>query len=334
MKAMLVKDGRLVLSEVAEPKVGADDVIVSIRAAALNRADLLQKKGTYPSPAGWPEWPGLECAGVVEAIGENARKNARFKVGDEVCALCGGGAYAEKIAVPYPLVMPIPKGLTFEEASALPEAMATSYLNLVWEGHLRPGGTVYVAAGASGLASAAIPLAKALGAHVVTDVINADNVPRVKALGAEEVIDLNKETVSEAFARWEAEGRPVSLALDCLAGEQLGKAIVHMAEGGHWVLISTLAGVETSLSLRPVLTRGLHLTGSMLRKRSVEEKGRLLAELTDAVWDKIAAGEIRPEIDCVLPFEKAEEAQGILERGENVGKVVLTFSKCSAENHP
>ncbi len=323
MKAMLVKDGRLVMREVADPVISEGDVLIEIRAAALNRADLLQKKGTYPSPAGWPGWPGLECAGVVLALGENARRNSPFCVGDEVCALCGGGAYAEKIAVPYLLVMPVPKGLTFEEAAALPEAMATSYLNLVWEGHLRAGSTVYIAAGASGLASFGIQLAKALGAHVVTDVVIADNIARVKALGAEEVIDLNKETVSEAFARWEAEGRPVSLALDCLAGEQLGKAMVHMAEGGYWVLISTLAGVDTELSLRPVLTRGLHLTGSMLRKRSVEEKGRLLSELVGKVWDKISAGDIRPEIYRVLPFAEAEAAQAILERGENVGKVVL-----------
>lgn len=324
---MLVKDGGLVMSEVPEPTVGGDDVLIEIHAAALNRADLLQKKGTYPSPEGWPQWPGLECAGVVLALGENAREKSSFRAGDEVCALVGGGAYAEKIAVPYEMVMPVPKGLTLVEAAALPEALATAYLNLVWEGHLRAGSTVYIAAGASGLASLSIQLAKALGARVVTDVIKSENIPRVKALGADEVIDLNTETVSEAFARWESNGTPVSLALDCLAGEQLGKALVHMAEGGYWVLISTLAGVNTELSLRPVLTRGLHLTGSMLRKRSVEEKGRLLGELVSNVWDKISAGEIRPEIYRVLPFAEAEAAQAILERGENVGKVVLEMKQ-------
>ena len=139
MKACLVENGKMVWTEVAEPTMNENEVLVEIYATALNRADLLQKQGTYPSPAGWPTWPGLELSGVIVRMGENAKANCKFKVGDKVCALVGGGAYAERIAVPYELLMPIPENITFEEASALPEAYATSYLNLFYEGQLKAG---------------------------------------------------------------------------------------------------------------------------------------------------------------------------------------------------
>lgn len=324
MKAMLVKEGKLVLSDTENPFPRANEVLIHIYAAALNRADLLQKKGTYPSPAGWPQWPGLECAGVVSAIGSGVK---RCRIGDQVCALVGGGAYAEKICVPEEMTMPIPKGFSFEEAAAIPEAYATAYLNLFYEGHLKKGQTVYIAAGASGLASAAIPLAKSFGARVVTDVLLPENKAAVFALGADEIIDLTRERVSEAFERLEKAGTPVNLAMDCLAGAEMGKAIAYMAESGYWILISTLAGIATELPLRAVLTRGIHITGSMLRKRSIEEKGALLAELVKNVWPKFESGEIKPQIFRVFPFEEAEAAQAVLERGENIGKVVLKISK-------
>ena len=139
MKACLVENGKMVWKEVAEPVMGEGEVLVEIYATALNRADLLQKQGTYPSPAGWPSWPGLELSGVIVDMGGNAKANSKFKIGEKVCALVGGGAYAEKIAVPYELLMPIPKHITFEEAASLPEAYATSYLNLFYEGQLKAG---------------------------------------------------------------------------------------------------------------------------------------------------------------------------------------------------
>ncbi len=323
MKACLVENGKMVWKEVAEPIMGQDEVLVEIYATALNRADLLQKQGTYPSPAGWPQWPGLELAGKIVAMGETAKKESKFKIGDGVCALVGGGAYAEKIAVPYQLLMPIPKNITFEEASALPEAYATSYLNLFYEGQLKAGQVLYVAAGASGLASAAIPMGKAAGAYVVTSVQTYQQAENIKNLGADYIIIQEKESIPEVFERLEKEGRPVNVCMDCLSGEDLGKAMPYMARGGYWVVISTLAGIETNIKLRPLLTKGLHLVGSMLRNRTNEMKAEILNGLVETMWQHLENGKIKPSIYKVLPMEEVNEAQAILERFENTGKVVL-----------
>ena len=246
MKAMLVNDKKeLVWSDVSDPVLETDKVIVEIHAVALNRADLLQRQGTYPSPEGWPQWMGLELAGVIIEMGEEAKKNSNFKVGDQVCALVGGGAYAEKIAIPYQLLLPIPKGLSMEEAACIPEAYTTSYLNLFDEGHLQKGQTVYIAAGASGLASAAIPLAKVNGAKVITSVRTQEIADQITNLGADYIIVQEKESIPEVFERLEKEGCPVNVCMDCLAGEDLGAALPFMARNGYWIVISTLAGITT-----------------------------------------------------------------------------------------
>ena len=323
MKACLVENGKMVWTEVAEPTMNENEVLVEIYATALNRADLLQKQGTYPSPAGWPTWPGLELSGVIVSMGENAKANCKFKVGDKVCALVGGGAYAERIAVPYELLMPIPENITFEEASALPEAYATSYLNLFYEGQLKAGQVLYVAAGASGLASAAIPMGKAAGAYVVTSVQTYQQAENIKDLGADYIIIQEKESIPEVFERLEKEGKPVNVCMDCLSGENLGKAMPFMARGGYWVVISTLAGIETNIKLRPLLTKGLHLVGSMLRNRTNQMKAEILSGLVETMWQHLENGTIKPSIYKVLPMEEVNEAQAILERFENTGKVVL-----------
>lgn len=323
MKACLVENGKMVWKDVLDPVMGENDVIVQIYATALNRADLLQKQGTYPSPAGWPSWPGLELSGVIVQMSENAKKNTNFKVGDGVCALVGGGAYAEKIAVPYELLMPIPKNITFEEAASLPEAYATSYLNLFYEGHLEKGQVLYVAAGASGLASSAIPMGKAMGAYVVTSVQTYEQAEKIKNLGADYIIIQEKESIPEVFERLEKQGAPVNVCMDCLSGEDLGKAMPYMARGGYWVVISTLAGVETTIKLRPLLTKGLHLVGSMLRNRTNQMKCEILSSLVKNLWKHLESGVIKPSIYKVLPMQEVNEAQAILERFENTGKVVL-----------
>ena len=323
MKALLVKNETLVLSEVEMPVAKDNEILIEVYAAALNRADILQRKGTYPSPKGWPQWPGLEVAGKVKAMGAVAQKESNFKIGDDVCALLGGGGYSEYVCAPYGMVMPIPKGLTYEQASSLPEAYATSYLNLFYEGHLKAGQTAFIPAGASGLASVAIPMAKAFGARVITSVLSDEIAKKIKHLGADIIINSTKEDVSEILKAEEANGNPVNMSMDCLCGETLGKSLPYMAESGYWVVISTLAGTETSIQLRPLLTKGLHLVGSMLRKRSSEEKSALLNELVEKVWPKLESGEIKPSVYKILPFEEANEAQAILERGESIGKVVL-----------
>lgn len=324
MKAMLIdKDKNLVWSDVEKPVPGDDEILIKIYAAALNRADLLQRNGTYPSPKGWPEWMGLEVSGVIEDMGSTAKKESGRKIGDKVCALLGGGGYAEYVCAPYGMVMKIPENLSFEEAASLPEAYATCYLNLFYEGHLKEGQTAFIPAGASGLASVAIPMAKSFGARVITSVLSDEIADKIKNLGADIIINSSKQSVSEVLKIEEKNGHPVNMAMDCLCGKELGASLPYMADGGYWVIISTLAGTETNIKLRPILTKGLHIVGSMLRKRSSDEKSQLLQELTEKLWPKLESGEIKPSVCAVLPIEKAADAHAILESGKNIGKVVL-----------
>ena len=321
MKAMLVKENqRLVWSDVAAPHPEENEILIEIHAAALNRADLLQRQGKYPSPPGCPPWMGLEVAGVVKETGAKAR---RFHRGDCVCALLGGGGYAEYVAVDEGMAAPIPRGLSFAEAASLPEAYATCYLSLFQEGGLRPGETLFFPAGASGLASVGIPLAKAFGAYVITSVLSAEIKQKIARLQADVVIDSSQEDAAAVIRRLAEQGRPIDVAVDCLAGETIGQCLPYVNDGCRWVLISTLAGTTATLPLRALLTKGIVLKGSMLRKRSVAEKSRILAELTERVWPKIEDGTLTPSIHCILPICQAEAAHAILQNGENIGKVVL-----------
>ncbi|MDD7413817.1 MAG: NAD(P)H-quinone oxidoreductase [bacterium] len=321
MKAMLVTgEENLVWSEVPDPVPAAGEALVEIHAAGVNRADILQRRGTYPSPKGCPPWMGLEVAGVVTALGEGV---SRFRAGDRVCALLGGGGYAEKVCVPEGMLMPIPQGLSFETAAALPEAYATCYLNLFYEGGLRPGETLFFPAGASGLASVGIPMAKAFGAYVITSVLSTEKKAQIAHLHADVVIDSSREDAAEVLAAQAGEGHPVDVAVDCLGGETIARALPNVNEGCRWVLISTLDGVTATIPLRALLTRGVMLKGSMLRKRSVREKTELLARLVRDVWPRIESGEIVPTVCRVFPIEEARRAHELLERGENTGKVVL-----------
>ncbi|WP_294503536.1 NAD(P)H-quinone oxidoreductase [uncultured Victivallis sp.] len=315
MYAMKVDEtGAMHWTEVPDPEAKAGEVLLGIRAAALNRADLLQRAGKYPPPPGWPEWMGLEVAGVVLA----APAGSRWKAGGEVCALLGGGGYAEKIAVPEGMVLPLPPGLSMTEAASLPEVFATAYLNLFFEANMRAGETVFVQAGASGLGLAAIQLAKSFGAKVMTSVGSPEKAEAVRLLGADWVLERHRDDPVAAF-----EAHPVDVALDCVGGEVLGSCIEKLAPGGRWILISTLGGEFARISLRPILKRGIRLIGSTLRSRPTEMKARILRELEEKVWPKFGSKEIRPVIHAVLPIRRAEEAHAILQRNENIGKVVL-----------
>lgn len=321
MKAVLITSEKaLIWTDVPDPAIGDDEVLVRIYAAGVNRADLLQREGKYPSPPGCPEWMGLEIAGIVEKCG---CKVTKWKFGDRVCALLGGGGYAEYAAVKEDMLMPVPKGLSMAEAASLPEAYATSYLNLVMEGHLEKGQTAYIPAGASGLASAAIPLAKGFGARVITSVLTSELAEKIRPLGADVIINSSVTSPASVLEQEEQKGTPVNVVMDCLTGALLGEGLSYMARGGYWVVISTLSGIETNIKLRPLLTKGLHIVGSMLRNRTQEFKAKLLRELTEKVWPKLESREIRPSVYAVLPITEAEAAHGILERSENIGKVVL-----------
>lgn len=327
MKAMLVNEqGTPIWSDVENPVIKADEILVKIYAVGVNRADLLQRQGKYPSPEGCPPWMGLEISGEVVEIGDAASEKSNYKIGDKVCALLGGGGYAEYVAVKYDMLMPIPKGLTLEQAASLPEAYATSYLNLFFEGHLEAGQTAFIPAGASGLASVAIPMAKAFGARVITSVLSDDIAEKIKHLGADVIINSSEQDTSEILSKEADNGHPINVSMDCLSGEMLGKSLPYMARGGYWVVISTLAGTETNIQLRPLLTKGLHLVGSMLRNRTPKFKAELLAKLVKDVWPKIENGTIKPSIYKILPIEETEKAHNLLLEGKSIGKVVLTVS--------
>ncbi len=325
MKAMLVKENELMeWTDVADPVISDDEALVEIHAVGVNRADVLQRQGKYPSPAGCPEWMGLEISGVIVRTGKSVTEKSGLKTGDRVCALLGGGGYAEYAAVRYDMMIKLPDSLSFEHAAAIPEAYATSYLNLFHEGNLKAGDVVYISAGASGLATAMIPLAKAFGATVITSIIDESKKDHVMSLGADIIVNTKNEKLCDKFRELEENGSPVNIAVDCLSGEDIGLCMPYMARAGYWVVISTLAGTETNIMLRPLLTKGLHLVGSMLRNRTPEMKAAILAKLSEEVFPKFGKELVLPAICELLPIQRACEAHALLEEGKSVGKVVLT----------
>ncbi len=324
MKAILVNDDKsLRWDNVPDPVLKADEVLIEIHAAALNRADLMQREGDYPPPAGCPEWMGLEVAGIIAAIGEDARENSDWKIGDKVCALLGGGGYAEYVSVRYDMLMPVPKNCSMIEAAAIPEAFATAYLNLFTEGGLESGNTLLMNAGASGLASVIIPMAKAFGARVITTVLSDDIAASIKHLGADVIVNTSSEDISEVLQRELADGHGVDVGIDCLGGEIMGKCIHYLTHGARWIMIAALAGTKTEIDLKNIYVRNVRIIGSTLRSRSPKVKANILAGIVRDVYPKIEAGAVKPTIYKVLPITEAEAAHDILYRGENVGKVVL-----------
>lgn len=316
VKAILIQeDQALTWSEVPDPIRKENEVIIDIKAAALNRADLMQRAGNYPPPPGWPEWMGLEVSGVIA----EASPDSNWNIGDKVCALLGGGGYAEKVAVPEDMVLPIPDGLSFIEAATIPEAFLTSYLNIFMEGEMKPGEMVFIQAGASGLGVAAIQLVKALGGKVMTTVSTPEKAEFVRKLGADIIINRTTENIAEVMAE-----NPVDVAMDCVAGANLGACLETMARGGRWIIIATLGGVVSELNMLDFFKRGVKLIGSTLRSRSSEMKAELLSELQDKLWNKLVSKEIKLVIHESLPITQAEKAHAILENRENIGKVVLT----------
>lgn len=320
MHAILVDSKKKLLwSEVPDPVAKENELLVEVHAAALNRADLMQRGGDYPPPPGWPEWMGLEVAGIVR----EAPAHGRFKPGDAVCALLGGGGYAERVAVPAEMALPIPDGLSMAEAAAIPEAFATSYLNLCLEGGMRPGDTVLIQAGASGLGIAAIQLAKEIGATVITTVGSEEKARFVRGIGADIVVNRRTDDLGAVMDQ-----HPVNIAMDCVAGADLGANVLKLAPGGRWIVIATLGGSKTELDMNVFFRRGLKLIGSTLRSRTSETKAQILAGIESLLWDKFASGKFKPVIHATLPMRThAEEAHAILQAQQNIGKVVLTLNR-------
>ena len=325
MKAVLVNSDRsLRWDNVPDPVMGKEDCLIKIEAAALNRADLMQREGDYPPPAGCPEWMGLEIAGTIIEVGEEAIKKSKWKVGDKVCALLGGGGYAEYVNVKYDMLMPVPTNCSMVEAAAIPEAFATAYLNLFIEGGIKEGNTLLMNAGASGLASVIIPMAKAFGVRVITTVLSDELKESIKHLNADVVVNTTKENIVDVLKQELENGHGVDVAIDCLGGEIMGKCIHYLNHGARWIMIAALAGQKTEIDLKNIYVRNVRIIGSTLRSRTPEMKAFILSELVKNVFPKIEMGEIKPTIYKTLPITEAEAAHEILYKGENVGKVVLT----------
>ena len=322
MKAILVnEDKSLRWDNVPDPVLLDDEVLVKVEYAALNRADLMQREGDYPPPAGCPEWMGLEVSGEIVEMTDGAKEKSSYKIGDKVCALLGGGGYAEYVSVKYDMCMPVPENCTMAEAAAMPEAYATAYLKLFVEGHAKAGDTLLMQAGASGLASVIIPMAKAFGLRVITTVIS--DPEGIKHLGADLVVDTRKESLPEVLKKEEEAGRAVDIAIDCLGGQNLGDCLPYVKYGCRWIVIAALAGANTTIDLKNIYKKNIRIIGSTLRSRTPEMKAMILSNLVSEVWEKVSSGEVKPTIHAVLPITEAEAAHDILYKGQNVGKVVL-----------
>ncbi len=319
MKAMCIDEtGNFVWRDVPAPACHAEfDVKIRIRACALNRADLMQRQGIYSPPEGWPDWPGLECAGEVL----ECPANGRFKVGDSVCALLGGGGYAEEVVVPEGMVMPMPRGFSFAEAVGIPEVYATAYLNLKLVGEIRRGETFFINGGEGGLGIAAIQLAKhVFGCKVVAQVASDANGAFCREVGADVTVNRFTGDLVAALA-----ANPPDVAIDPVGGPLMGKCVSTMPYRGRWISLASMAGPETVLDVNLLWRKNLRVIGSTLRSRTPEEKAQILAGLVRDVYPAFEARRFAPFVHKVLPIAEAAEAHAILERGENRGKVVLTL---------
>jgi NADPH2:quinone reductase len=286
----------------------------------------MQREGDYPPPAGCPEWMGLEVSGEIVEMTEGAGTDSQWRIGDKVCALLGGGGYAEYVAVKHDMLMPVPKNCSMVEAAAIPEAFATAYLNLFIEGGIKEGNTLLMNAGASGLASVIIPMAKAFGVRVITTVLNKEIAAKIAHLGADRVVATDSEDIVEVLREELAAGHSVDVAIDCLGGEVMGKCIHFLTHGARWIMIAALAGTKTEIDLKNIYVRNVRIIGSTLRSRTPQVKAQILAGIVRDVYPKIEAGLVKPTIHAVLPIEEAEAAHDILYKGQNVGKVVLTVN--------
>ena len=306
------------------PVPQAGELLVRVRAAGVNRPDILQRLGRYPPPPGAPaDIPGLEIAGTVEGFGPRPDgAPSRWKVGDAVCALVSGGGYAEYCAVPEPQCLPVPGALALESAAALPETYFTVWTNLFQRARLAAGETVLVHGGSSGIGTTAIQLARAAGATVYATAGSREKCAACERLGAAHAI--NYQTMDFALAIAEmTSGRGVNIVLDIVGGDYLARNIGCLALEGRLVQIGLLGGPKGELNLSSLMQKRLTVTGSTLRIRSVAEKGAIARELEQHVWPIIAAGRVAPVVHGTLPLTQAAEAHRLLEAGRVIGKLVL-----------
>ncbi len=324
MNAIVVDASRaerpLAWRETADPQWGADDVLVEVRATALNRADLMQAAGHYPPPPGASDILGLEMAGVIRALGAQVRG---WQVGDRVCALLPGGGYAELAAVPQQLLMPIPSQWDFVLGAALPEVFFTAFVNLYMEAALQPGETVLVHGGASGVGTAAIQLCRASGNPVIVTAGADDKCEKCRELGATAAINYRTQDWPAAV-RAATHGAGVDVIMDIVGADYLSQNLSLLKLRGRLVFISTLSGGRGEIDLRQLMGRRLRLIGSVLRGRSLAEKVEIKERFMARFWPAMENGVIAPVIDTVLPIQQANEAHARMAQNRNIGKIVLT----------
>jgi len=321
MKAIEVDGDRLVWADAPSPTLGDGEIRIRVKASAVNRADLSQRKGGYPPPPGASPILGLECSGLVEEIAGNV---TGFKIGDAVCALLAGGGHAQEVVVPAGQVLPIPKGLSFIEAAALPEVFATAYLNLYAEAALKPGERVLLHAGASGVGTAGIQLCRAFGNPVFVTAGSDDKIERCLSLGAAGGANRHDGSFVNHVAAWTA-GKGFDVILDPVGAAYLQDNIGSLAIDGRLVLIGLLGGVSAELPLGPMLRKRLRVIGSTLRARSVAAKSVIMSSLHNRVWPLIETGQIRPIVEAVFPIAETGRAHELLASDKTFGKLVLTI---------
>ncbi|HUR12959.1 MAG TPA: NAD(P)H-quinone oxidoreductase [Mycobacteriales bacterium] len=302
----------LVLAEVDAPAPGPGEVLVDVVASAVNRADLLQRMGFYDPPPGSSPYPGLECSGLIRALGEGV---TGWSVGDPVCALLTGGGYAEQVAVPAGQLLPVPEGISVIDAAALPEAACTVWSNLVQVARLRAGEHLLVHGGTSGIGTHAIQVGKALGATVTVTVGSGEKAARALVLGADRAVRYKDEDFVAAG--------PYDVVLDNMGASYLERNVAALATGGRLVVIGLQGGVKGELSLGALMAKRATVHGTTLRSRPTGEKAVIVQAVREHVWPLVTTGQVLPVVDRVLPLEQVAEAHRVVEASEHVGKVVL-----------
>ncbi|MEH0938765.1 NAD(P)H-quinone oxidoreductase [Micromonospora psammae] len=309
----------LVWAEVPDPEPGPGEVLVDVRASAVNRADLLQRQGHYPPPPGAPAYPGLECSGVIAAIGPDV---TGWEVGQQVCALLAGGGYAERVAAPAGQLLPVPAGVDLVDAAALPEVACTVWSNVTRQAGLAAGETLLVHGGGSGIGTFAIQFGAALGATVVATARAAKH-ERLRELGAAHTVDYREQDFVEEVRRV-TDGRGADVILDIMGASYLGRNVAALADGGRLVVIGMQGGRKGELDLGALLAKRATVAATALRSRPLEDKASIVRGVREQVWPLVESGAIRPVVDRRVPMTAAAEAHRLVESSDHLGKVLLT----------
>ncbi|WP_149547988.1 NAD(P)H-quinone oxidoreductase [Streptomyces marokkonensis] len=309
----------LVWTEVPDPVAGEGEVLVEVVAGAVNRADILQRQGFYNPPPGASPYPGLECSGRIAALGPGV---SGWTVGDEVCALLAGGGYAEKVAVPAGQLLPVPEGLAVDQAAALPEVVCTVWSNVFMVAHLRPGETLLVHGGSSGIGTMAIQLAKAVGARVAVTAGTEEKLERCAELGADILINYREQDFVAELER-ATDGAGADVILDNMGAKYLDRNVRALAVNGRLAIIGMQGGVKGELNIGALLGKRGAISATSLRARPLEEKAAIVAAVREHVWPLVAGGHVRPVIDREIPMPDAAAAHRVVEDSGHVGKVLL-----------